>query len=101
MVFALVEEGIETGVCIPDLAASVGLSRSRLEHLFKAQAGASIRAYVEARRLAKAKALLQDVRLRIKEVAARCGYSSASSLTREFKRRLGFSPSKYRSSTPG
>lgn len=98
---ALIENGLETGVRIPKLAASVGLSRFRLEHLFRAQVGVPIRAYVEARRLVKAKAMLHDMRLRVKEVAARCGYASGSSLTREFKHRLGLSPSEYRHSTSG
>jgi transcriptional regulator GlxA family with amidase domain len=100
-VIALIENGLATGVNVSKLGASVGLSRFRLEHLFKAQVGTPIRVYVEAMRVAKAKALLPDLRLRVKEVAARCGYASSSSLTREFERKLGLSPSEYRHSTPG
>jgi transcriptional regulator GlxA family with amidase domain len=98
---ALIENGLEAGVSISKLAASVGLSRFRLEHLFKTQVRIPIRAYVEARRVTRAKTLLRDLGLSIKEVATRCGYASTSSLTREFRRKLGLSPSDWRHSTPG
>ena len=100
-VVALIENRLERGVSVSELAAGVGLSRSRLEHMFRGQVGSSIRTYVEAVRLARAEGLLRDLRLSVKEIATRCGYASTSSLTREFKRRLGLSPSEYRRSTPG
>ena len=97
---ALIESELEKGVRVTDLATRLGLSRSRLEHLFKAQVGTTIRNYIQAMRVARAEALLPDLRLRVKEVASRCGYASASSLTHEFEREAGLSPSDYRRSTP-
>lgn len=84
-----------------ELAARLGLSRSRLEHLFKAQTSTTLRRYIRATRQTRAKALLQDPRLRVKEVASRCGYANTSSLTRGFECEYGISPSAYRGSTPG
>lgn len=82
-------------------AASVGLSRSRFEHLFKARTGTTFRLAVRAMRLAKAKVLLRDPRLRVKEIAAQCGYASTSSFDREFRSKSGVTPSNYRRSTSG
>jgi AraC-like DNA-binding protein len=96
-----VGDALETGVRVDDLAARLGLSRSRFEHLFKMQTGTTFRRYVRRTRLARAKALLQDPRLRVKEVASRCGYANTSSLTRAFERECGISPSDYRRSTSG
>ena len=96
-----VGDALETGVRMGELAARLGLSRSRFEHLFKAQTGATFRRYVRTTRLTRAKALLQDPCLRVKEVAWRCGYANTSSLTRGFEREYGLSPSDYRRSTSG
>jgi len=96
-----VGDALETGVRVGDLAARLGLSRSRFEHLFKVQTGTTFRRYVRTTRLARARVLLQDPRLRVKEVASRCGYANTSSLTRGFECEYGLSPSAYRGSTPG
>jgi AraC-like DNA-binding protein len=78
------------------LAAQLRLSPSRLEHLFKKETGQTIKAYVRAARLKKAKHLLQDPTLQIKEVAAAVGYSDASDFAHHFRKRFGQSPSRVR-----
>jgi len=97
----LTDAALEKGVRAGDLAGRLGLSRSRFEHLFKAQTGAALRLYVSAARLARAKTLLRDPRLRAKEVAFRCGYEHTSSLDREFRREFSLSPSEFRRSASG
>jgi transcriptional regulator GlxA family with amidase domain len=97
----LVDSGLDKGVRAGDVAPRVGLSRSRFGHLFKAQTGLTFRQYLRATRLARAKLLLRDVRLRVEEVAWRCGYAHTSNLDREFEREFGLSPSDYRGSASG
>ena len=97
----LVDSGLEKGIREIDLAAKLALSRSRFGHLFKAQTGLTLRKYVRAARLARARLLLRDIRLRVEEVAWRCGYAHTSNLDREFEREFGLSPSEYRRSTSG
>ena len=97
----LIGNSIAGGVNASGIASSVGLSRSRFEHLFKAQTGSSFRVAVKAMRLATARTLLADPRLRIKEVAGQCGYAATSHLSREFKREFGITPSEYRRSRSG
>ena len=97
----LVDRALEKGVPASDVAAKFALSRSRFVHLFRAQTGLSFRQYVRAARLARAKLLLLDMRLRVEEVAWQCGYARTSNLDREFEREFGLSPSDYRHSTSG
>lgn len=95
----LIEKELEKDVRVSDLAARLGWSRSRLEHLFRDEVGTTIRRFVQALRVAKAKLLLPDLSLRVEQVAWKCGYEHTSSLDHEFKREFGISPSEYRRST--
>jgi len=81
---------------VKDLAAQLRLGPSRLEHVFKQETGQTIKAYVRAARLKKAKHLLQDHTLGVKEVAAAVGYSDASDFAHHFRKRFGQLPSRVR-----
>jgi transcriptional regulator GlxA family with amidase domain len=83
------------------VAAAVGLSRSRFEHLFKGEAGAAFRPMLRMIRLAEAERLIADPRVSIKQVAARVGFRSAAAFSRAFKKRFGEPPSNWRRSTFG
>lgn len=96
-----IESRLEKGVRASDVAAKLGLSVSRFGHVFRTQTGLTFRQYVRAARLVRAKMLLRDMRLRVEEVAWRCGYAHSSNLDREFEREFGLSPSAYRRSTSG
>jgi transcriptional regulator GlxA family with amidase domain len=96
---AVIEGDCAQRLTVTRLAAQFRLSRSRFEHLFKKQTGETFRSHLRGVRLAHAKSLLTDYSLSIKEVAARCGYSSGSSLARDFRKFIHSSPSKYRDST--
>ncbi|MGH9452664.1 MAG: helix-turn-helix domain-containing protein [Terriglobia bacterium] len=78
------------------LAARVGLSRSRFEHLFKPETGTTVKAYLRRVRLLAASDLLGDWTLSVKEVAARVGYTWPSDLTRDFRKQFGMTPSRWR-----
>jgi AraC-like DNA-binding protein len=83
------------------VAASVGLSRSRFEHLFREQTGMCFTKALRDLRLAKAVSLLGDPNRRVKEAAGLCGYSSTASFSKAFRRGFGRAPSYYRRSTFG
>jgi len=84
---------------VSQLAAQVGLSRSRFEHLFKDETGETLKSRSRSLRLERAQSLLADYALRIKEVGSQCGYSSTSYLAHDFKKIFHVSPSEYRRST--
>ena len=82
---------------VKSLAALAHLSPSRLEHLFKKETGLTIRAFLLATRMARAKEMLQDRTLQIKQLAPAVGYKDVSYFSRGFKKRYGQSPSQSRS----
>jgi len=84
---------------VSQLAARAGLSRSRFEHLVKAETGECFNRCLRQFRLTKARSLLTDSNLSIKVVAGQCGYSSTTSFSRDFKKFLHASPAEYRRST--
>jgi two-component system response regulator YesN len=83
------------------LAAQLRLSPSRFEHLFKNQTGQGFKAFLLAARMTKARNMLRDRTLRIKEVAAAVGYANVSNFIRDFTKHYGESPSRSRSSSLG
>lgn len=83
---------------VTQIAAEMGLSCSRFEHLFKQSTGESFKNRLRRLCLLKARALLSDERLSIKEVGFRCGYSDQASFSRDFKRLFRTSPSHLRHS---
>ena len=79
-----------------ELAQKVGLSSSRLAHLFADQVGVTPRRYAENRRLEQARQLLLRTQLPIAEVARQVGFESQFYFSLRFKKATGFSPLAYR-----
>ena len=76
-------------LCAADVAAGVGISERHLSRVF-ADAGTSVPRQILARRLDLAHALLATGRgERTVDVAARCGFTSASYFSQSFRRRFG------------
>jgi transcriptional regulator GlxA family with amidase domain len=86
----------DPAVRIADLARRVNLSTSRLAHLFKAQIGLSLNAFLTNQRLERAAHLLRDTEMRIKEITYCVGYGHEPSFNRAFKKRFEHSPLSYR-----
>lgn len=97
--FEYLRANCRNAVTEEQIALRAGLSRSRFAHLFRQQTGESFRASLGEFRLAKAAFLLTDCTLRIKEIAAVCGYADSHSFDAAFRRRFGLTPSAYRRST--
>ena len=85
---------------VRDLAASVNLSVSRTQHLFKEQTDITLGQYLKALRLRRAKELLETSYLSVKEIVAELGRSDQSHFCRDFKKAYGISPAKYRTRVP-
>ena len=78
------------------LAAALGLSARRLEQIFAENLGQTPATYALGLRLAAARRMITDTRHPMAEVALRCGFSSASALSRAFRARFGFAPRDLR-----
>ncbi|MDR5866045.1 GlxA family transcriptional regulator [Halomonas koreensis] len=93
---ALMEANLESPLGIAELAAELDLTWRRLDRLFARHLGISPqRAYLD-RRLDHAQRLLSETRHSVMDIALACGFASASSFTRAFRRRCGAPPSEWR-----
>lgn len=79
-----------------DLAEVAGVSLSHFRRQFKAWSGMSINSYVQRARIAKARELLHDPQLGIKQVAQRTGFADPFHFSRVFRRIDGLSPRQFR-----
>ncbi len=96
LVLMLIEASLPRQLAIGDLAEAVNLSSSRLAHLFKNEIGVSPQRYLNNVRLEKARELLENGLLSVKEIAAEVGFPNVSCFCRSFKLRYGTTPREYR-----
>lgn len=93
-----IRENADQGITVADLLQAVPMSRTLLERKFKNTLGITPHSHIQKTRLQKAKTLLSNTQLSIKEVAERCGFSHVEYLSVAFKREIGQTPTEYRSS---
>jgi len=81
---------------VEELASSVNLCPSRLQHLFKITVCSSIRDVIRNRRLAEAAHLLLTTHDRVSQIAYAVGFRDASNFNHAFRKEFGVSPKEYR-----
>ena len=86
---------------VDEVATEVGASRRTLERKFQRFAQRSVFGEVRRLRIERAKRLLIDTDLPIKQVARACGFDSHLSLYQVFVREAGSSPSRFRKANGG
>jgi AraC family transcriptional regulator len=84
-------------ISLDDLAAVAGLSRFHFTRKFRTTMGATPHAFVLQQRVERARALLERTGTSLLDIAAICGFADQPHLTREFKKRIGVPPGRYRS----
>jgi len=89
-------EHLAEDVSLADLAALVGLSTFHFCRAFKQSTGLPPHRWQVARRIERARELLESSNLPVTEVAARVGYDDPTLLARAFRKAVGVSPSDYR-----
>ncbi|MBN2659309.1 MAG: response regulator [Spirochaetales bacterium] len=94
----IVEEEIEQGVYLKELAVRLGFTANHIGHVFFQETGEHFSTYLTRKRLDKSKILLKNPSLKIYEVADRLGYKTISHFNRVFKRKFGITPGEYRDS---
>jgi AraC family transcriptional regulator len=91
-----VEANLGEAIHLHDLAARAALSPYYFARAFKTSAGMTPRAFVEHRRVERAKQLLAQSKQPIASVAVETGFGTQSRLTTVFRRHTGFTPAAYR-----
>jgi AraC family transcriptional regulator len=89
-------ESEEAPPTVSELARLCGLSVRHFVRLYRMLAGESVTARIARTQLTRASALLHEDALPLKEIAARLGFTHASSFSTAFRRATGLSPSRYR-----
>ena len=98
MMTDFIDQNLSENITLEDLAALAGLSSYHFSRKFKADLGIAPHAYVLSRRINRAKCLLNSSRLPLKLVAAECGFTDQSHLSRVFRKFLGVTPNNFRNS---
>lgn len=83
------------------LARTCGLSLIHLRRLFAAATGQTLHDYILQLRMTRARDLLAQIDVPIKEVAARLGYEDVYYFTKQFRKIVGVPPAAYRRSFAG
>jgi AraC family transcriptional regulator len=78
------------------VAAAINVSPAHLRRLFQQVRGASPREVLDGMRYQMAGELLADPDRRLEDIAAICGFSAASALSRGFRAHTGLSPQAWR-----
>jgi AraC family transcriptional regulator len=96
---AFVDAHIAQPISLEDLAAQIPTHVPRLMRMFRAEFGCPPYAWVLRRRVERAQALLHTrTDWPLKRIAAECGFSDQSHMTRVFRRTLQVTPGGYRKS---
>jgi len=91
-----IQKNFQQAIELEDLATSLGISASYVSKLLKKNAGKSFSEILTELRLEKAKLLLSDASLSVKEITFDVGFNSQHYFARLFKKHVGCSPSDYR-----
>jgi AraC family transcriptional regulator len=96
-VLEYIEERLDAGSSLEQMAAVARLSPYHFARQFKAATGLPPHQYVILRRVERARQLLQaGTELSLADVAAEAGFSDQSQFSRHFKRLVGVTPGQFR-----
>ena len=94
-VLRLLEENVEGALGIDEICATVGYSRAYIFKEFKKVTGKSVMAHYTALKMARAKQLLRERELSVKQIADRLGFDTANYFSKVFRAHTGQTPTAY------
>jgi two-component system response regulator YesN len=92
----LIKTRIQDPPTLGELASFAGLSRTYFSSVFKDVVGTGFQNYLIQVRINKAKDLLGDINLTVKQVAYAVGFRDPDYFCRTFKQKMGVSPTNWR-----
>lgn len=93
-----IKSNLEKDLTLVRLAELHHFNPSYLSRFFKQEMGINLSEFIDDSRIRRAKELLLNNELMVREVALQVGYESAHSFTRLFKKLTGMTPQEYRES---
>jgi AraC family transcriptional regulator len=91
------EEHLQDNLSLDQLARGTNYSRGHLLRMFRAATGKTPHRYLTERRIERAKSMLLEAeKISLTNIAAWCGFSSQSHMTRVFREQVGVTPSEFK-----
>lgn len=97
---ALIDDDFSQSVTVEELAQRLEVDRATLFRHFRSAYGISPKTYIDQLRLHKARDLLTETHLPVKEIAMLCGYNSPDYFIRRFRQATGQPPGQWRKASP-
>lgn len=91
-----IEDHLSEDLSLVRLAEIHFFNPSYLSRFFKQESGINLSDFIDRCRVKKAKELLRDPHMKVRDVAVEVGYEAAHSFTRFFKKVTGMTPQEYR-----
>lgn len=90
------DENYHRNLKIEEISRIIGINQNKLRREFKEHYHTTIVDYILELRMLKAKKMIINNKVMIKEIAIECGYEYVQNFTRAFKKKFGVSPEKLR-----
>lgn len=91
-----IRENYAKDISLDDVSGQVDVSPYYFSRLFREETGETFLEYLTSLRIERAKELMKDIGISIKEVCAEVGYSDPNYFSRLFKKAVGLTPTEYR-----
>ena len=98
---AYIKENYGRDISLDDVSREVNVSPYYFSKLFKEEEGQNFIEYLTKIRIDKARQLLREENLSIKEISIMVGYSDPNYFSRLFRKQMDMSPREYRESQGG
>lgn len=93
---AIIRENLASEILLEDVARQVEISPFYFSKLFKEETGENFIDYLTSVRINKAKDLLKDTSMSVKEISMDVGYGDPNYFSRLFKKTVGLTPTEFR-----
>ncbi|SHM29840.1 helix-turn-helix transcriptional regulator [Chryseobacterium contaminans] len=96
MIKQFIDENYHRNIKAEEIGKLIGINQNLIRKEFKAEYHTTINHYISELRMLKARKLITDKDIMIKEIAIECGYEYLQNFTRAFKKKFGVSPESLR-----
>jgi AraC-like DNA-binding protein len=98
---AIMQEHVEDSITVDEIAQRVGLGYTRLLNVFRQYTGLTPYQYYLQLRIHRARELLREPGITVKEVSARMNFENQYYFSRLFKKKTGMSPTQWQAGVEG
>ena len=95
-VLSFLNENVYSTVTIEDICKKISYSKAYIFKKFKQVTGKTLIDYFTNLKISKAKELIKEKRLSIKEISLKLGFDTPNYFSKTFKKKTGFTPLEFR-----